>query len=640
MTGESTIFAAQFSDMFNKFVKQQLDFQKKVEKTFNQIANNSSNKKNSKQKDNFESILEEFNAKPKNPREVQKDPTPVTIFDLSKKAVEKLKGTTININGKDIEDASLLKNSGFLSKLLGGFGLFSFLKKFFKTIFDTLLYAIKNFIPKFNLPAIARLIGRGFIGMFKRLWPIWLIGIGTQLEKYIGDASKDLLSGLGLAGGIPKLAEKTVKAFKGILTGSKLGSVLSGFKNNKVFQKLTTHFDDIGKILANPAAKVTGAFFKRLPYIGLLLSLGYGGDKILKGDVLSGTLDIASGIAYMFPGLGTALGLGIDALNWMLTSEVTQEDAKNAELLTSQSGIDKSFSEIISQSLAALKVSSQKTVGAKLSLLGEEFDKYKKDRNLNTLIGFLEPMLGSLNPAVMALKYLRGDDLLASEGDAPMQTGLEADLFSMLFGPLEGFMRNLFDKTWKFFSDSIDTVWYSITTGMAEAKRSIVEHEGREAMIKGLEKDLEKLGIDSSRRDFDIENEFSEGGKRYLPNFTQKEQEAYIQYLRGLIPYKSNAQRLKELQLGPNPDLIIPKDATNIHPIDPIPLENKKEENNNGKLLIEQTQNLNTSLNRFSNQTELLLSALAQKSNTIASSTTNNNYFNITSGVKDFRSTV
>jgi len=94
------------------------------------------------------------------------------------------------------------------------------------------------------------------------------------------------------------------------------------------------------------------------------------------------------------------------------------------------------------------------------------------------------------------------------------------------------------------------------------------------------------------------------------------------------------------LQLGPNPDLIIPKDATNIHPIDPIPLENKKEENNNGKLLIEQTQNLNTSLNRFSNQTELLLSALAQKSNTIASSTTNNNYFNITSGVKDFRSTV
>ena len=64
-------------------------------------------------------------------------------------------------------------------------------------------------------------------------------------------------------------------------------------------------------------AKV-GSKLKFLPLIGTLLSFGSAWSRFKNGEVLKGVLDVASGIAGIFPGVGTALSLGIGALNSFL----------------------------------------------------------------------------------------------------------------------------------------------------------------------------------------------------------------------------------------------------------------------------------------------------------------------------------
>lgn len=53
---------------------------------------------------------------------------------------------------------------------------------------------------------------------------------------------------------------------------------------------------------------------KRLPIIGTLINFGLGIQRLVKGDVIGGVTQMAAGIAYMFPGIGTVIGLGLDAL--------------------------------------------------------------------------------------------------------------------------------------------------------------------------------------------------------------------------------------------------------------------------------------------------------------------------------------
>jgi len=67
---------------------------------------------------------------------------------------------------------------------------------------------------------------------------------------------------------------------------------------------------------------------KWIPGLGTLISVGFGIDRIWKGDYFGGFLEIASGIAYIFPGVGTAIGLGIDALNMFLDYKQDSEPNK------------------------------------------------------------------------------------------------------------------------------------------------------------------------------------------------------------------------------------------------------------------------------------------------------------------------
>ena len=69
------------------------------------------------------------------------------------------------------------------------------------------------------------------------------------------------------------------------------------------------------------------AVMRRIPIIGTLLSWYEGYKKISAGgfdNIVFGLMDVAAGFAYAFPGVGTAIGLGIDVLQYFLTDKANE----------------------------------------------------------------------------------------------------------------------------------------------------------------------------------------------------------------------------------------------------------------------------------------------------------------------------
>ncbi len=72
----------------------------------------------------------------------------------------------------------------------------------------------------------------------------------------------------------------------------------------------------IFKIIGKAAAKFFAkGLLKRIPIIGSLFSFADAFNMFRQGNILKGLLDVASGIANFFPGIGTAISIGIDVLN-------------------------------------------------------------------------------------------------------------------------------------------------------------------------------------------------------------------------------------------------------------------------------------------------------------------------------------
>ena len=103
---------------------------------------------------------------------------------------------------------------------------------------------------------------------------------------------------------IPKSAKKKV-AQKLVKTAAKKGLKKAG-------AKVAT------KLAAKTAVKVG---LKKIPVVGLIAGLGFGVQRLLKGDVAGALMEAGSGIASTIPGPGTAISAGIDAA--LIAKDVT-----------------------------------------------------------------------------------------------------------------------------------------------------------------------------------------------------------------------------------------------------------------------------------------------------------------------------
>lgn len=173
-------------------------------------------------------------------------------------------------------------------------------------------------------------IGKTITSVFKGLGKMLLTplkGLGKMLLtplKGLGDKLLKPLKGLGAKLIEPGLIGKMVDTVK-----TKVKSVFSSIKGAllKPFKALK------GGAIGGIFKKVGGMLFKllkpvlkRIPGIGSMISWAFAVSRFKSGDVVGGLIDVASGIATLFPGVGTAIGIGLDVLNAFLDTKKGKEE--------------------------------------------------------------------------------------------------------------------------------------------------------------------------------------------------------------------------------------------------------------------------------------------------------------------------
>lgn len=122
---------------------------------------------------------------------------------------------------------------------------------------------------------------------------------------------------------------KEVGSFKGLKELSGIGHVQKGIKDIvgaiKSFAKLPKEFktlkDAFGfmKLAGSGAKSITKGlgknFLKKIPGVGLALSIWMTVERWKKKDYTGALIELGSGIASIFPGIGTAISIGLDLIN-------------------------------------------------------------------------------------------------------------------------------------------------------------------------------------------------------------------------------------------------------------------------------------------------------------------------------------
>ena len=133
-----------------------------------------------------------------------------------------------------------------------------------------------------------------------------LPGPGTAIAIGINAIQAIIESGSTGVGGIAGL---TIKKIAGV--GANLLPKLAG---------------SISTLVAKPLALI----LKKIPFIGPIISFGMAVSDFINGSTLSGVLNVLAGLAglvdFVAPGVGTAIAIAIDALNFFLTSTDTGKE--------------------------------------------------------------------------------------------------------------------------------------------------------------------------------------------------------------------------------------------------------------------------------------------------------------------------
>ena len=138
-----------------------------------------------------------------------------------------------------------------------------------------------------------------------------------------------ILSKVGLSGAIKMLegaAKIFIAGFKQIIMApinllddaTKLIGKLFGKEAYKTVLKPLRGLTGIFTKMLGGLTKLLTPFLRRIPVVGTVISWGFAYSRFKSGDVIGGIIDVLSGIATIFPGVGTAIGIGLDVLNAFL----------------------------------------------------------------------------------------------------------------------------------------------------------------------------------------------------------------------------------------------------------------------------------------------------------------------------------
>ena len=186
------------------------------------------------------------------------------------------------------------------------------------------------------------------------------------------------------------------------------------------------------------------AVFKRIPIIGSLFSFYEAYKHFQKGgidSIIFGLLDVVAGIAYMVPGIGTAIGLGVDVLSYFLQNKAKEHKE--------ESGSTSFFGSLFDQVTTWL---SETPPIKWLTTLGILAGELWANPSTETFMAFGEHLGG---PLLAFVDFIKNLDLIAGEAlGLENKQGETIGLFEWIYNkvdeyiitPVKDFITSLFDK--------------------------------------------------------------------------------------------------------------------------------------------------------------------------------------------------
>ncbi len=205
-----------------------------------------------------------------------------------------------------------------LDKLATSFlnnGMFDTLKKVFAKISNS----IKGiFSPLFNA------FGAIIKPITTMLSPV-LTSLKTMGAKIVNSVLSPLKS----------IGAKVMNSVSGLF--KPLINIFSGVSTGPVGKFIGTVTKTFSKVLGTAFTKLLGGglkvIAKRIPLVGTLISFKDAYDRFKNGDILGGLISVGSGIATIFPGIGTAISIGLDVLNAILDSKSASDGKGKGQIL-------------------------------------------------------------------------------------------------------------------------------------------------------------------------------------------------------------------------------------------------------------------------------------------------------------------
>jgi hypothetical protein len=249
-------------------------------------------------------------------------------------------------------------------------------------------------------------------GIKKLIGPAILVlgGLGALVAGLMTDGPLTgflkILSKGGISGGIKmfsSLLSKQIafftKGLKALLPEKLLTDIVSKAKGflSSIGKFLLKPFSALGgkaagsgifKTLTSLFGKLLKPVLKRIPGIGSLISWAFAVKRFKNGQLVRGLIDVASGIASLFPGPGTLISIGLDVLNAFLDFKASKE-----EKITGEGEAKNSFGDAVKSIFGKYIKPILKRIPGIGTLLSFA-DGYKKFKEGNIIGGLLNVVSG------------------------------------------------------------------------------------------------------------------------------------------------------------------------------------------------------------------------------------------------------
>ena len=222
------------------------------------------------------------------------------------------------------------------------------------------------------------------------------------------------------------------------------------------------------------------AVIRRIPILGSLFSFYEAYKKFKEGgvdNIIFGLMDVAAGIAYAVPGVGTAIGIGLDVLQYFLKNK--------ADEWKKETGETSFFGSLYDQVIEYL---SETPIIKWMVGLGDKFSALFSNPSTETFLDLFEHLGSSFSSIYSTFKML-SEDAGAALGLTD-ESGNPKGLFEWLHDKVEEYVidpvKGMFSTAFSYVANVIDGVQNSLAEMILGAVDTIPMPDFIRNRIKGF----------------------------------------------------------------------------------------------------------------------------------------------------------